>query len=286
LLGSTTYERFRPKSLTGWRTLRYHLCDATVSSLLPKGVRMLRRVLTGTLVALAMCAFTASSASAAVLAERATANTTAQNDLVALINGYRAANGLQQVSVNGALTGAATWMAQDMAARNYLGHVSSDGRSPTQRMSAFGYPATSMYTGEDLGAGYGTASAVLAGWQASAAHNAVLLNPNYNAVGIGLMYNANSTYKWYWAADFGGPGGTVKVVVPPPPPAPPRQVAPAPEAVPERAATVARGTEEKAAEEIVDPEAAALAARIAFSESVGARRITHLIAVLDRMGIL
>src|SRR6266576_1637815 len=126
--------------------------------------------------------------------------------------------------LRGALTAAAGWMAGDMASRNYLGHVSSDGRSPTQRMSAFGYPAPSMYTGEDLGAGYPSAGGVLAGWQASAAHNAVLLNPNYNAVGIGLVYEPNSTYKWYWAADFGGPGGTVKVVIPP---APPQVVAPA-----------------------------------------------------------
>jgi hypothetical protein len=58
---------------------------------------------------------------------------------------------------------------------------------------------------------------VLAGWQARAGHNAVLLNPSYNAIGVGLIYNPSSTYKWYWAADFGGPGATVKVAVPPPP---------------------------------------------------------------------
>src|SRR5437870_9266922 len=95
---------------------------------------------------------------------------------MSLINAYRSSNGLQQVFSNGGLTAAATWMASDMAAKNYIGHVSSDGRSPTQRMSAFGYPAPSMYTGEDLAAGFGTASAVLAGWQASAAHNAVFSN--------------------------------------------------------------------------------------------------------------
>ncbi|HEY8784930.1 MAG TPA: CAP domain-containing protein, partial [Candidatus Limnocylindria bacterium] len=110
-------------------------------------------------------------------------------------------------------------------------------------------------TGEDLGAGYGTASAVLAGWQASAAHNAVLLNPYYDALGIGLVYEPNSTYKWYWAADFGGPGGTVKVIVPP---------AARPELVAARAGT----------------------ARIAFIEGLGARRIAHLFAVLMRMGAI
>jgi uncharacterized protein YkwD len=216
---------------------------------------MLRRAL-ATLFAVAAIAI-GSSASAATVTSvgRSLESATVQSDLVALINAYRTSNLLQAVSPNGALNSAAGWMAGDMAARNYIGHVSSDGRSPTQRMWAFGYPATSMYTGEDLGAGYGTASAVLAGWQASAEHNAVLLNPNYDALGIGLVYEPNSTYKWYWAADFGGPGGTVKVIVPP---------AARPELVAARAAT----------------------ARIAFIEGLGARRIAHLFAVLLRMGAI
>ena len=208
----------------------------------------------------------------------AAATASAQSDLIALINSYRQASGLQSVSANGALTTAASWMANDMAAHNYIGHVSSDGRSPTQRMLSFGYPATSMYTGEDLGAGYGTAGAVLAGWQASAAHNAVLLNPSYNSIGIGLVYQANTTYKWYWAADFGGPGGTVKVVVPPPPQQP----------VAARASALPRGPapQAQAPEETPDPEAIAAAARVAFAEAVAARRIAHLFAVLLRMGAI
>ena len=216
---------------------------------------MLRRAL-ATLFAVAAIAIGSSASAAAVTSvERSPQSATVQSELVALINAYRTSNGRQAVSPSGALTSAAGWMAGDMAARNYIGHMSSDGRSPTQRMAAFGYPATSMYTGEDLGAGYGTASAVLAGWQASAAHNAVLLNPNYDALGIGLVYEPNSTYKWYWAADFGGPGGTVKVIVPP---------ATRPELVAARAAT----------------------ARIAFIEGLGARRIAHLFAVLLRMGAI
>jgi uncharacterized protein YkwD len=216
---------------------------------------MPRRAL-ATLFAVAAIAIGSSASAATVTSvERSLESATVESDLVALINAYRTSNGLQAVSPNGALNSAAGWMAGDMAARNYIGHVSSDGRSPTQRMWAFGYPATSMYTGEDLGAGYGTASAVLAGWQASAAHNAVLLNPYYDALGIGLVYEPNSTYKWYWAADFGGPGGTVKVIVPP---------AARPELVAARAGT----------------------ARIAFIEGLGARRIAHLFAVLMRMGAI
>ncbi|HVD31529.1 MAG TPA: CAP domain-containing protein [Methylomirabilota bacterium] len=233
------------------------------------------------------------SAAASAIADRSSQRASAQSDLIALVNAYRANNGLQTVSLNGALTAAASWMAGDMAARNYIGHVSSDGRSPTQRMSAFGYPATSTYTGEDLGAGYGTAGAVLGGWQASTAHNAVLLNPNYNAIGVGLVYAPSSSYKWYWAADFGGPGGTVKVVIPPAASQavePVKSVAaPAAQAAAPRADTAPRRTDPRPAEETeetIDTEAAALPARVRFFEDLGARRIAHLFAVLFRMGAI
>src|SRR5881296_352877 len=247
---------------------------------------MLRRALT-IAFAIALIAIGSSSAAAAVThVERSAQGATAQSDIVALVNAYRANNGLQQVSANGALTAAATWMAGDMAAKNYIGHVSSDGRSPVQRMSAFGYPATSMYTGEDLGAGYATAGAELAGWQASAAHNAVLLNPNYNAVGIGLVYNAGSTYKWYWAADFGGPG-TVKIVVPPPtaPPVAPARSSTAPSPVAERAIPAPRGSSPQAASLTVDPEAPARDTQIESIEAM-ARTIAQFFEELRRTGAI
>jgi len=253
---------------------------------------MPRRALTLLLAVWALGLSFSSASSAATRIDRGALSLSTQSDLIALVNAYRVNNGLQVVYASGALTAAAAWMAGDMAAKNYIAHVSTDGRSPTQRMSAFGYPATSMYTGEDLGAGYATAGAVLAGWQTSAAHNAVLLNPNYNAVGIGLVYNASSTYKWYWAADFGGPGGTVKVAVPPPPPPLPAlasvaQAAPTrAEPVAERAAPAPRGEAAQPAQETTDPEAEAHAARVAFLDAIGERRIMHLFAVLQRMGAI
>ena len=241
---------------------------------------MLRSALTLGIVILAIAVSSPAFAAAATNIERTVETTSAQSDLIALINGYRASQGLQQVSANGALTNAAAWMAADMAAKNYMSHVSSDGRSPTQRMSAFGYPAGSVYTGENLAAGYATASTVLGAWQVSAAHNAILLNPNYNAIGIGLGYNANSTYKWYWAADFGGPGGTVRVIAP---------VVPQPQPAPARAATAPRASAPQAepvVEAPVDPEVAAQAARVAFLEAVGERRIARLMLLLQRMGVI
>jgi hypothetical protein len=128
----------------------------------------------------------------------------AEQDLVARINAFRAARSLPTLAVSDTLTAAAKWMSADMGARNYFAHTSLDGRSPTQRMFDAGYPAFGTWTGEDLAAGYTTTADVLNGWINSPAHYAVLVNPQYHAIGIGRGYTDGSTYGWYWTADFGG----------------------------------------------------------------------------------
>ena len=127
-----------------------------------------------------------------------------EQDLVARINAFRAARGLATLTVSDTLTAAAKWMSADMGARNYFAHTSLDGRSPTQRMFDAGYPAFGTWTGEDLAAGYTTTADVLNGWINSPAHYAVLVNPQYHAIGVGRGYTTGSTYGWYWTTDFGG----------------------------------------------------------------------------------
>ena len=128
----------------------------------------------------------------------------AEQDLVARINAFRADRNLPSLAVSDTLTSAAKWMSGDMGSRNYFAHVSLDGRSPTQRMADAGYPAFGTWTGEDLAAGFTTTADVLNGWINSPAHYAVLVNPQYHAIGVGRGYATASTYGWYWAADFGG----------------------------------------------------------------------------------
>lgn len=187
-----------------------------------------------------------------------------QSDVLSLVNGYRAANGLGAVSANGSLAAAATWMATDMATKNYFSHTSADGRSPQQRMAAFGYPAYSLYTGEDIAAGQTTAADVFAAWRASPAHNGVMLSPSFNAVGIGVASSPTSTYKWYWVADFGGPGGNVAAAPSADAPATPR------------AEPIARGVAPVVAAEPVATPTESVAEVRAF------RRLLRLLAVLDR----
>jgi uncharacterized protein YkwD len=137
------------------------------------------------------------------VAEGASLDSTEQ-DLVARINAFRAARNLPTLVVSDALTSAAKWMSVDMGARNYFAHTSLDGRSPTQRMADAGYPAFGTWTGEDLAAGFTSTADVLNGWINSPAHYAVLVNPKYQAIGVGRGYTGGSTYGWYWTADFGG----------------------------------------------------------------------------------
>lgn len=120
-----------------------------------------------------------------------------------LLNQYRQSRGLVALTVNQQLTAAAVWHSTDMATKNYFSHTDSLGRDPFKRMAAFGYTANT-WKGENIAAGYATATAVFEGWKASAGHNANMLNPNYRVIGIGRVVKAGSRYTTYWTTDFGG----------------------------------------------------------------------------------
>lgn len=162
--------------------------------------RTLRSLATG---ALAIVVFAGSLAGAAAPADAATLDA-AETELQRVVNEFRGSKGLPTLQVSDTLTFSAKWMAQDLAVYSYFSHTSLDGRSPTQRMADAGYPAASTWTGENLAAGQTTAREVLTGWINSPGHYAVLTNPHYRAIGLGRAYSAGSTYKTYWAANFGG----------------------------------------------------------------------------------
>ena len=128
------------------------------------------------------------------------------SQLVTLINGYRAENGLGPLATSPALTQAAQWMSEDMAGNGYLSHTDSLGRGNLGRLAAFGYDCTAYNTwcGESLAAGTATAWETLDAWRNSPAHNALLLKADFVALGVGGAYNEGSTYRWYWVLELGG----------------------------------------------------------------------------------
>ncbi len=105
--------------------------------------------------------------------------------LVSLTNSERSKNGLGSLSVNSALTAAASAKANDMLAKNYFAHTSPDGRTPWDFIHAAGYNYT--YAGENLAIGYSSASELMSAWMASATHRENILNSNFREIGIAVV---------------------------------------------------------------------------------------------------
>ena len=159
---------------------------------------ILRIAISGALIACLLVAWPAALPSAAASLDAQ------ESDLVSVVNSFRSSHGLARLAVSDTLTFAAKWMATDMAVYNYFSHTSRDGRAAVQRMTDAGYPGPQTYTGENMAAGYASASAVLSGWINSPAHYAVLTNPNYRAIGVGRAQSDSSSYQNYWVMDVGG----------------------------------------------------------------------------------
>ena len=113
-----------------------------------------------------------------------------ESKAVELLNADRAANGLSPVRVNLKLTGLARDYAQDMINRNFFSHYNPEGKSPFDRMRAYGIPFG--YAGENLAINSSVSAAEQA-FMTSSGHRANILNPKYTQVGIGVRYNSRGS---------------------------------------------------------------------------------------------
>lgn len=151
-------------------------------------------------------AFAASGMPAAQPAARnATARYTPDSEdckFLSQINSYRKQHGLGTLKLSKALGAAAVHHSIDMATNDYFSHTLSNGTTWAQNIANYGYPSNS-YRGENIAAGYSTASRTFTQWKNSPPHNANMLNSKFKVIGIGRKYNSSSTYGWYWTTDFG-----------------------------------------------------------------------------------
>ncbi|MBC7643824.1 MAG: CAP domain-containing protein [Thermoleophilia bacterium] len=153
-------------------------------------------------IALAMAAIWPAAAAASPTKGRAAINTLERAEVVR-INRFRHAHGLSRLTINTKLNRSANWLGRDMASKDYFSHTDSLGRRPDKRMEESGnYPANAWHA-ENLASGYRNAESTFEQWRDSPEHREILLSPNYRVIGIALVYNADSRYGWYWAADFG-----------------------------------------------------------------------------------
>lgn len=126
--------------------------------------------------------------------------------LLEKINEFRKRNGRKPLRLETQLTLAAEHHAEDMTGMDkVVGHTLSDGTSAKQNLLDFGYPADEAYTGENLAAGWDwdTAGEAFNFWRHSRDHRRNMLDRHFRAIGIARVYDATSTYRWYWATTFG-----------------------------------------------------------------------------------
>lgn len=101
------------------------------------------------------------------------------------------------------LNAAALAHARDIAARDALSHLGSDGSEPRDRLRRAGY--TPRLTGENIASGPGSAQEVVAGWLASPGHCANIMDGRFRHTGAGFATGRRDG-RLYWVQTFGAPG--------------------------------------------------------------------------------
>lgn len=105
---------------------------------------------------------------------------------------------------NDALAESSQRHSDDMANYNFFDHVNPrDGTHSWDRVERAGYKY--LTTGENIGAGYKSAEAVVEGWITSAGHCANLMNPDFTEMGAAMATNRRSKMGLYWTQEFGAP---------------------------------------------------------------------------------
>ncbi len=165
----------------------------------------------GLLAMVVACAVTCESARAAVCPGADALYQPGVNDaqvragMLCLVNNERLSRGLKPVTANPALDRAAQRHLEDMAARDFIGHVAPDpapfGATPHERAAAAGYPGTRSTPNWEVGETLHTASqttpvtnsemmtaqAAMTSWMTSASHCAVILTKELEHLGAGVL---------------------------------------------------------------------------------------------------
>ena len=126
-----------------------------------------------------------------------------EQEFLRLINQYRGSKGLGKLQISRTLGAAADHHSRQMASADYFSHTLLNGVSWSKNLAKHGYKFNT-FKGENIAAGRAAASEAFQQFKDSPTHNAVMLDPNFTAIGIGRAYDKQSTYQWYWTTTFGG----------------------------------------------------------------------------------
>jgi hypothetical protein len=120
-----------------------------------------------------------------------------------MISGYRANNGLSQVTVDPDLMKLANAQASAMASHDKLDHNVIRGFA--ERLKGSGYDA--KVAAENIGAGYHTLAEAFSGWRDSPPHRENMLLRDATRIGIAAVYAPKSKYHVFWALILAAPDG-------------------------------------------------------------------------------
>ncbi|MET0017097.1 CAP domain-containing protein [Oscillibacter sp.] len=120
-----------------------------------------------------------------------------EEQVAALVNEQRAANGLQPLTLSTTLSNVARVKSQDMHDKHYFAHESPTYGSPFDMLKSFGISYRAA--GENIAMGYATPEAVMNAWMNSSGHRANILNASYTQIGVGYVADGN-----YWTQEFTG----------------------------------------------------------------------------------
>lgn len=124
------------------------------------------------------------------------------DELFNLLNAYRTEHGLAALARDEGLEQAIQGHCHHMAIHPFFQHTAPEAAiaSPWTRAEMCGSSAH----GENIAAGQNTATDVMESWKNSPGHNANMLNPYYQRVGIGAYAGkVESPYSFYWGQLFG-----------------------------------------------------------------------------------
>ena len=112
------------------------------------------------------------------------------NEILALVNKYRASNGLKAVSLDNALSTAADVRAKEI--KTAFSHTRPDGRSCFTVLSDRGISYNGA--GENIAYGQRSAEEVMNAWMNSEGHRANILNGSFTQLGVGVYSSGGTLY--------------------------------------------------------------------------------------------
>lgn len=122
------------------------------------------------------------------------------SEVLRLTNQMRAEKGLKPLTLSDKLCEQACVRAEEVAWSGKHSHRRPDGTFFSELFKINGY--TTGVTGENLGWGYGTASAVCEAWKASETHYANIMDARFVRIGIGVAANPDPAGKLIWVQHF------------------------------------------------------------------------------------